>query len=223
MNKHRIKHSIWTKTTTVTGLAVWAMLAVLCVVASSEVARADVLGFYFGAGAGQGDIKIDQVDTGTAFGPVRVDKHHATWKALLGVRPISVIGAELEYFDFGNTDGTISAASSGVSAHGNANAKARALFAVGYLPLPVPLIDVYGKAGLAHLQANASGFLDIACITAGTCGAFQTHRSDNTFAWGGGVQVKLPITSLSVRAEYEHFNASRGAPSLLSASLLWRF
>ena len=190
-------------------------LAALC----SQPVEAGLLGLYLGAGAGQGNIKVDKISSGSlAFG-----KHHMTWKAMVGLRPISILGAELNYFDFGKTSAAANVPGSGISGQVNASVKGAALFALGYLPLPLPLLDVYGKAGVAHLQADANGlFSGIVCVVAG-CDRFQLNRSDTSFAWGAGAQVKLPITSLSVRAEYEHFNASNGAPSLVSASVLWRF
>ena len=187
---------------------------------SPQSAKAGLLGFYLGAGVGQGSVKIDKIPGGS---PLGFDKHHVAWQALVGVRPISILGAELNYFDFGEASAAVNTPAIPVSGQINASVKGAALYAVGYLPLPLPLLDIYGKAGVAHLQADSRGlFSGIFCVVAG-CDRFQSNRSDTTFAWGAGAQVKLPITSLSIRAEYQHFNASNGAPSLLSASVLWRF
>ena len=103
------------------------------------------------------------------------------------------------------------------------SAKGTALFGVGYLPLPIPLLDVYGKVGFSQLKTATNASLPcLNCLVAGFQN-FSVSHNDTNFAWGAGVQVKIPAISLSVRAEYAHFNASNGAPNLVSANLLWRF
>ena len=69
---------------------------------------------------------------------------------MIGVRPISVVGAELEHIDFDSVHGSIPGTFLIGNVQGDLHSNATALFAVGYLPLPVPLLDVHAKAGVAR-------------------------------------------------------------------------
>ena len=183
----------------------------------APLAAADPLGFYLGAGIGQGTLKADQVPN---LGTLGFTRHHSAWQAMLGLRPIAPLGAELVYIDFGHASAAVNSSTGTGTA--TVSAKATALFAVGYLPLPIPLLDVYGKVGFSQLKTAANSSVPcLNCLVAGFQN-FSTSHNDSSFAWGAGVQVKIPAASWSVRAEYEHFNASNGAPNLFSASLIWR-
>ena len=197
------------------------LVTLLLAIAGSQVARADLLGAYFGVAAGQGNVKVNSLPTGGKLG---FDEKHTAWKVLVGIRAISVLGAEFEYLDFGRSSATLGpAAPVGTVVNIDAKLRGAALFAMGYLPLPIPLLDIYGKAGFARLQATQNILLPTLVCVAAPCNNFHVDNTDTSFAWGAGVQVKLPITSLAVRAEYQHFNLNNGAPDLLTAGILWRF
>ena len=132
-----------------------------------------------------------------------------------GLRPISLIGAEFEYIDFGKPSAT-STVPPGYSVNASVESKAPVLFGILYLPLPLPRIDVYAKAGLARLQTSASAEV-VPCIPCTT----QSTQTTNYFAYGAGVQVR--ISSFAVRAEYEAIDASSGSPALLSLGATWSF
>ncbi len=194
--------------------------ACLCGAGFVSIAAADdviaPLGLYVGGSFGRANVRVDSQTTGSLFD---FDEHHAGWKALVGVRPAAPIGAELEYMDFGHPERTID----GVRT--DARARGAGLFAVGYLPIPV--VDVFGKAGVARLQTIARGtFATVqpggqVCNNSSASCLFDTDHTDTRFAYGGGVQVKL--ARLGVRAEYERISASGGDPSLLSVGLTYTF
>src|SRR5207253_2496473 len=81
-------------------------------------------------------------------------------------------------------------ASAFVGGTSHSDAKAFAAYAVGFLPIPVPYLDLYGKAGLARWRLNGSSPLVSA--------PFSTNGTE--FAWGGGVQVH--IGNIGGRLEY---------------------
>ncbi len=174
------------------------------------------LGLYLGGAFGRANVRVDSSTTGSLFD---LDEHHAGWKAMLGVRPVSGFGAELEYIDFGHPQSTIA----GVRT--DARARGAGLFAVGYLPIPV--VDVFGKAGVARLQTIVKGASETVQPTGEVCSnsslscLFDSDHTDTRFAYGGGVQVK--ISRLAVRAEYERISARGGDPSLLSVGATWTF
>ncbi len=193
------------------------LLAVCSALAACAPAFADsdLLGIYVGAGVGRANLKQDYY---------QIDAHTTGWKLLVGWRPISVFGVEAEYADFGSKDVTTYAG----AAHVSADAKAAAVFAMGYLPVPVPWIDVYGKVGVADTKANTSiaptGVSVPACQ--GTCppAVIYPATNDNSrtaVAWGAGLQFK--VDRLAARVEYELFDGPQGNPTLLSAEVTYSF
>src|SRR5271155_2986940 len=166
-----------------------ARLAVIATIAAgltlaTQAARAadDPAGFYLGGSIGEANVRLNQSvsDATTSF-----DEHHNGWKALIGFRPISVVGAELEYIDFGKpTTTTTNGAGTTVT---EAQSKAAALFGMIYLPLPVPFLDVFAKAGYARLQTTGD---IVECTIGGPgCGGvtlFALNRTDARVAYGAG-------------------------------------
>jgi hypothetical protein len=188
---------------------------------ASTAALADnLLGFYVGAGAGYSTIRSDD----SAYGlPGYYNDHQTAWKVIAGIRPLPILGAEYEYIDFGqpgNHNGYYDTNYYGLDTH----PRASALFAVGYLPLPIPLIDVYGKAGVARLQMDVTTFVP-SCSTPPNCSSpptyFRQSQTDNRFAYGVGVQSKY--WGVSFRAEYERISSQYGDPDALTVSATWTF
>ncbi len=184
------------------------------------------LGFYIGAGVGESQIGNNN-NYYNAYGyPGAFHDHDAAWKVIAGLRPISIVGAELEYIDFGNAGGNNGYYSGlydyGVSAH----PKATVLYGVGYLPIPLPYLDVYGKLGVAHLQTNNSYFsnacgLPVATGSGSCVTASRFDQQDNKFAYGAGVQAKFQ--DFAFRGEYERISSTYGDPNALMVSVTWTF
>src|ERR1700730_6556879 len=114
-----------------------SLLAILTVgaCAASTAALADnPLGLYVGAGVGYSTIRSDD----SAYGlPGYFNDHQTAWKVIAGGRPISLLGAEFEYIDFGQPghhSGYYDTNYSGLDSH----PRASTLLAVGYLPVPIP-------------------------------------------------------------------------------------
>jgi hypothetical protein len=207
-----------------------ALWVVGAAVASGPLAAADFLGLYFGGAVGHSTVRADQVGfvdaTGTALaGPVSLSAHHPGWKLVAGLRPLSLIGAEIEYIDFGKPTATSTPSGFGLGYTADVRAKATAAFGVLYAPIPLPLVDVYGKAGLARLQTTVDGTAGFGCFPPLTCplasGGFHRDQSTTRPAYGAGAQVK--VGRLAIRAEYERINANNGDPDLLSIGATWSF
>ena len=150
--------------------------------------------------------------------PGEFEEKHSAFKVMVGVRPVSLVGAELTYIDLGHPSGNV------FKYPATASLKGPAAFAVLYLPVPV--IDVFLKAGVARLQSDLSGLVadgSNVCLVGQPCGAapFRLNRTNTSGAGGAGAQYKLG--SWALRAEYERFNAAGGNPGLLSLGVTWTF
>jgi opacity protein-like surface antigen len=165
-------------------------------------------GVYVGAAIGSGRDAVDNDDG------AQLAEHATGWKLMAGLRPISVVGAEVDYIDFG------SSSTDAYLVQAKTHAHAAALFAMGYLPIPVPFLDIFAKAGWMRTHTTVSGALSCAppalCIL-----SLNQDRTDADFAYGGGVQAKFQ--SLAFRAEYERTATSLGHPNLLSLGIIWTF
>jgi len=196
----------------------------------SAAALADnPLGFYLGAGVGQSQVRSDDPPYGY---PAYYNDYEWAWKGFVGIRPVRVFGIEAEYIDFGQPNcsgnyynyysGNCNANQYGTDSHPTAPA----IFAMGYLPLPIPFIDIFAKAGGARLSLNVNTFSSQPCVPGGPCPnytfASRDSVTDTKFAYGAGVQSRLPF-GLTVRAEYERVSSQYGDPDALMVSALWTF
>jgi hypothetical protein len=200
---------------------------------SSGTHAADPLGLYVGAAAGRATIRADGMQFvanlagETLSDSVSISKNDTGWKVMLGVRPISLIGAELEYIDFGHPTTSYSAVySGGASYRADLRATAPSAFGVLYAPIPVPAFDLYGKVGVSSLHSTVNATGGLFCIFPNYCPAVSAtdlHRdqTETRLAYGAGVQVKL--ARFGIRAEYERISANTGDPSLMSLGIIWRF
>lgn len=182
-------------------------------------ASAGLLDPYVGGAVGQG-----QVSTHSGQVPEPTDlfrENHSAFKIVAGIRPMSLLGAEVEYVDFGHPNGSLGAAPADATMTGAA--------AFGVLYLPIPIVDVFLKAGGARLQTTIDGNAYEACpangiLPGGNCPPsvpFRVDRTTLTFAGGAGLQYKWG--SLAVRAEYERFTTVGEHPRLVSIGATWTF
>jgi opacity protein-like surface antigen len=184
---------------------------------------ADLFGFYAGAAAGRADVTANQA----AFG--QFDEHATGWKVLVGIRPLSLIGAELEYADLGHPSTQTPLGSfPNLAAQADAHSRATTLSGLLYAPIPVPFLDLYGKAGFSRLRSDTHAV--VICTATPTnpgcppilpIAPFSLNETSTRFAYGAGAQLK--VSALAVRVEYERINASEGNQGFLSVGLTWTF
>ena len=190
--------------------------------ATSLSARADnLLGLYVGAGVGQSHVRDD---LSTFSGVNGFVEHHTAWKALIGIRPIKLVGAELEYTDFGHPGvSNVAPPLPGLVYNADVSQKAASLFGLLYWPLPLPVIDLYAKAGVSDLRTTTNASVTCAAGVACVGGPISYHQESTNAraAYGAGVQAKF--LNAAVRAEYEQINAPSGSPNLYSLIATWTF
>jgi hypothetical protein len=158
-----------------------------------------------------------------------MSKNDTGWKIMLGVRPISLIGAELEYIDFGHPTLTQTPMLSptvefGLRYRADLRATAPSAFGVLYAPIPVPAFNLYGKAGMSSLHGTVKAKGETVCFACATLALpvdLHRDRTDRRLAYGAGLQARL--ARIAIRAEYERISASTGDPSLMSFGLIWTF
>ncbi|HTW39126.1 MAG TPA: outer membrane beta-barrel protein [Steroidobacteraceae bacterium] len=142
-------------------------------------------GPYVGAGG-------TQVELNDIYG-VGLYLHHPVVKWIAGYRFLDFLGVELNYANLGAADAALLDSYSFGYAH--ADAKEYSAYAVGYLPLP--LVDLFAKAGVMHyeLRSNAE--------VLGTS-PYSIDASGQQFAWGVGGQMHFG--PFAPRLEWEHSN-----------------
>jgi hypothetical protein len=158
----------------------------------ATVARAESGLFYLGAGVTSNKLH-DIVVQGSTF----PDIDSTSWKAFIGFRPIRFFAVEAGYLDLGSSptvegDCTFCCM---VACRGTyrSDSEAFVAYALGFLPILVPFLDIYGKAGLARWKLNGSQFASVVFSDSGT-----------DFAWGVGLQAH--ISMFGARLEYETFH-----------------
>lgn len=149
----------------------------------ASCAYADEGLFYLGAGITRNSIKD--------VASINSDLNATSWKALAGVRPINLLAVEADYIDLGSQTTTY------VDVSTHLEYKAFGAFAVGFVPLPVPFLDVFGKVGLARWNSSGSS-------NGPPSNLFSLSDNGTEFAWGVGAQVHAG--KIGARLEYESFN-----------------
>ena len=176
--------------------------AIAAIALSSASARADdAIGLYAGAAAGQANVQAsDSHFSGDSF-----KENHSAFKVVVGVRPLPFVGGEIEYIHFGHPNGDLDNQPADVNMRGAAG------FAVFYLPIPV--VNLYGKIGLARMQSTLH--------ETNNGDLFRFDRTNTDIAGGVGLQAKFG--PLAIRAEGEVFTAAGAHPRLLSLGATWTF
>lgn len=206
-----------------------AVLAAGLLMVAIAPARADnPLGLYVGAGVGVSNVGNNNGYNYCDCYPYGYyggynNNNNVAWKAMFGMRPIPMFGAELEYLDFGSSDGYNGYYNNFYNYGANTHPKSTMLYAVGYLPIPVPNLDVFGKLGAGRLETNI-GFNTYPCnYPAVNCTpiTYTINQTNTKFAYGAGVQWRYQ--DFAFRAEYEGVSSEYGNPEAIMVSVTWTF
>ena len=174
------------------------LLLALTLTLGAGLAHADNGTLYLGAGLANDNLR-DIAATNSNLSST-------SWKVWAGVRPISLFADEANYIDLGSES---VATPGGGTTH--LSYKAFAGYAVGYAPIPIPWIDVFGKVGLARWTSSGSSSLGA------PSGLFSLSDNGSQFAWGIGGQVH--VGNIGARLEYENFNIrNTGGANIVSLS-----
>lgn len=197
------------------------MIGLLLAVCCSGARAQSTFGAYLGAGVGLGQVAASIPYTSLVIPSAESFQHNDTgYDLMLGVRALSLLGAELQYVNLGHPQGDF------FGNPADASVKGAAAFGVLYFPVPVPVIDLYAKAGAARLQSDVSGFFPIGgfvCVAGAPCGTspFRFDRTTTGFALGAGAQMRFG--AWAIRGEYERFDAAGAYPGLAVVGFTWTF
>jgi hypothetical protein len=174
-----------------------AMIAALILASASMSAVAADNGFYIGAAVGQAGVEVDEVDLGD------FDGDDTGFKVIAGFRPLEWLAFEANYVDLGTASDNVA----GV----NVDVDTKGIDAFGVLFLPLPVVDIFLKAGLISwdLDANVSGL-----------GSVSDDGTDLAY----GVGACLGFGYFGVRAEYERFEIEdTDTVDMISLGFTWTF
>jgi opacity protein-like surface antigen len=176
-------------------LKLTATLAALISVALAPAAFAqeqqEVSGFYLGAGAGQFNANIDDVDDidNTVDGWSEDD---TAYKVFAGYRLNKFLAFELDYINLGKPSGSVVP---GVNV--DASVDGYAPFVVGTLPLG-RFFEVYGRAGYYFYDATTG-------VTDTLDNRVEFDEESEDLVYGAGVGANLG-EKFNVRFEYEKYD-----------------
>ena len=188
-------------------IAAWISLALASMAYSQE--QTEVSGFYLGAGAGQFNAKIDDVDdvdeTVDAW-----DEDDTAYKIFAGYRMSRFLAFELDYINLGEPSGAVVP-----GRNVDASVDGFAPFVVGTLPLG-PYFEVFGRAGYYFYDATR-GVED----TLDNRVEFDEESEDIVYRAGIGANLG---EKLNLRFEYEKYDLEGlDDTDALWLNAAWRF
>jgi hypothetical protein len=195
-------------------------LAATCLLPlAAATARADdsLLGFYVGGAIGQSSIGADQ--SGFVSSSQNLNGYSAknsAWAVRVGIRPVSLLAVEAEYADLGKPSVTI-----GNLARVDMSMKSTGVY--GMLFLPIPVLDVYVKGGIASVKSNAT-LTSLSCTPTPGClvpAPQYASQTDRSGSYGAGLQLKLAAVGL--RGEYLRYSAAGTNPWVANLGVSWSF
>lgn len=162
-------------------------------------------GFYLGASVGRSNVDIDNIG---GLSAADFSGDDTGFKLIAGIRPLDFIAVEASYMDLGEESRNLPGLST------NVEASALSAYVLGFLPIPLPLVDVYGKIGLARWEVDGS--------LSSLANNFRVDDNGTEFAYGAGIQVGFG--SLAARLEYESFDIDNtDGLDLYTLGVTWTF
>lgn len=201
------------------------LAALLIAPAIPAHASTNLLDVYIGAAVGHARLRARDSNLIPIGSLGSLDRKDFAYQVMLGVRGLYLLGAEVDYFNFGSGRAFPAWSGPGALTDARMSQKGEAAFAMLYLPVPV--IDLYLKAGIARLTTHLSVSTNYTgCAPPLTCiglvpfsGGLDT--TETAFAAGAGAQWKLG--NWAVRAEYERFAALGEHPDLVTLGVTRSF
>jgi Outer membrane protein beta-barrel domain len=186
----------------------------------ATAAQAENRLFYVGAGV------TDSSFTANNNGFIayaNTDLKNKSWKAFAGVRPLNWLAVETDYIDLGSGNSGSTGGDTFIE-HTNADSSAWAAYAIGFLPVPLPVVDFYGKVGVARWKLKENLIMDyfnVDNLYPPHTSVYPKNYSGTNFAWGIGAQTHISVAG--VRLEYEAFDVLGSTAKVASLSVFLNF
>lgn len=135
------------------------------------------------------------------------------FKLIGGIRPFDAFAIEVDYMDFGTTSVPIFVACPalvGFPCPDRASIDTRALSVSALGMLALPLIDIYGRLGVARWESDREVL-------------FTSSRSEEGTDPVIGVGAQIRVGSFALRLEYERFDRPRGSVDMTSLAFTYTF
>jgi hypothetical protein len=158
----------------------------------------DPSGFYIGAGIGQFDVKIDDLEgVGDVLG--NLDADDAAWKIVLGWRFNPFLSLEADYIDLGAPNGNFEATGSS----GDYKVEFAGVAAYVNGTIPIGILEISGKLGYYWHDADLR--VDFDNLGPNNGNVFNGSSSSEAVTYGVGLGVTL-FEHLNTKIEYEYFD-----------------
>jgi hypothetical protein len=178
-----------------------ALIATLILSAVSMSAVAADSGFYLGASVGQGGVDSDSLSLGSITEDFNGDD--TGFKVIAGFRPLKIFAIEANYVDLGTAKDSIAGIPIEIDT--------TAIDAFGVLFLPIPVVDLFLKAGFVSWDAD---------VSSPGLGSISDDGTDFAYGIGAGIG----FGNLGVRAEYERFEIEdTNSVDMISVGVTWTF
>jgi hypothetical protein len=189
------------------------MVLALGGMATASYAQDNSSGFYLGAGVGQFNVQIDDIDQ-TDNAIERLDDDDAAWKAFAGYRINPYIALEGAYIDFGNPSTRSEA--SGSSGDYRVQLQGFAPYVIGTIPLGP--VELFGKIGYYFYDVDLRADIDDPLRP-----DIDSSDSDEDLLYGVGIGATF-FEHLNARLEYERIDSDvLDDADALWLSAAWRF
>jgi len=165
---------------------------------SAAAQEPDTSGFYIGAGLGQFDVKVDDLE-GVGDVLEELDADDSAWKVVMGWRFNPFISIEADYVDLGAPNGDFDA--SGSSGQYELDLAGVAGYVVG--TLPIGIFEASAKVGYYFHDVDVH--VDFDNIGPNNGNVFDSSNSSEALAYGVGAGVTL-FERLNAKVEYEFFD-----------------
>jgi OOP family OmpA-OmpF porin len=165
---------------------------------SAAAQEPDTSGFYIGAGLGQFDVKIDDLE-GVGDVLEDLDADDSAWKIIAGWRFNPFISIEADYIDLGAPNGNFDA--SGSSGQYELDLAGFGAYVVGTLPIGI----FEASAKLGYYFHDIDVHVDFDNIGPNNGDVLDSEESGEALTYGIGAGVTL-FERLNAKIEYEFFD-----------------
>jgi hypothetical protein len=184
---------------------------------ASGASRAQDNGIYVGGSAA--DVSADY-DWPAAGLTVTVDDAASGFKLIGGARPFDKLAVEANYVDLGTASAPLGIACPAVigfpcASGASIEASAISVSALGMLTLP--LLDLYGRLGVAKWKAEG----DVRFTGVGGDLTTRTTREGSDPTYGVGIQLRF--SSVALRVEWERFEILDDSAESVSVGFTYTF